>query len=74
LARIALIAVLWSAVAQPAAAAQGAQDEYAAQWGPPLHSPLPRLEARDQSGALRTLADLTGEQGLLLFLSRSADW
>ena len=49
-------------------------DEYSASWGPAVGSQLPVLEAPDQSGALRTLDDLAGEQGLLLFLNRSADW
>ncbi len=35
---------------------------------------MPLLEAPDHTGTLRTLPDLAGEQGLLLFLSRSADW
>ena len=38
------------------------------------HGTPPLLEAPDQNGVVRTLADLSGEQGLLLFLNRSADW
>jgi len=49
-------------------------DDYADDWGPALGSALPVLEAPDQTGAVRTLKDLTGDQGLLLFLVRSADW
>ncbi len=49
-------------------------DDYAAQWGPQIGSQLPVLEAYDQAGTLRTLKNLSGERGLLLFLSRSADW
>lgn len=49
-------------------------DEYADGWGPAVGSRLPVLEAPDQTGTVRTLADLSGEQGLLLFLARSADW
>lgn len=48
--------------------------EYSDGWGPALGTTLPLLEAPDQTGATRTLADLSGEQGLLLFLNRSADW
>ena len=48
--------------------------EYSESWGPAVGSVLPVLEAPDQTGTVRTLADLTGEQGLLLFLNRSADW
>ncbi len=50
-----------------------AQD-YAGAWGPALGSTLPALEAPDQAGNPRSLDDLAGEQGLLLFLVRSADW
>ena len=49
-------------------------EDYAAGWGPALGSQLPLLEAPDQTGTVRTLADLAGERGLLLFMSRSADW
>jgi hypothetical protein len=48
--------------------------DYAQSWGPAVGSRLPLLEAPDQAGRLRTLENLSGEQGLLLFLSRSADW
>ncbi len=48
--------------------------EYSETWGPDVGSQLPVLEAPDQTGQVRTLDDLTGEQGLLLFLVRSADW
>jgi hypothetical protein len=48
--------------------------EYSDAWGPELGSTLPVLEAPDQTGTVRTLDDLTGERGLLLFLARSADW
>ena len=51
-----------------------AADDYAATWGPAVGTKLPVLQALDQSGTPRTLDNLTGEQGLLLFLSRSADW
>lgn len=49
-------------------------DPYSDAWGPAVGSQLPVLEAHDQSGQLQTLADLAGERGLLLFMSRSADW
>lgn len=49
-------------------------DDYAAQWGPEIGSQLPVLEAYDQAGKLRTLENLSGERGFLLFLNRSADW
>ena len=49
-------------------------DDYSAGWGPAVGSMMPVLEAPDHTGKVRTLDDLTGDQGLLLFLSRSADW
>ncbi|MGE0623025.1 MAG: hypothetical protein AB7I04_06495 [Pseudomonadales bacterium] len=49
-------------------------DDYSDAWGPAVGSRLPVLAAPDQTGAMRGLADLAGERGLLLFLSRSADW
>lgn len=48
--------------------------EYAQSWGPAIGTTVPVLEAPDQTGTVRTLEDLTGKQGLLLFLNRSADW
>ena len=49
-------------------------DDYSDQWGPQIGSQLPVLEAYDQAGVLRNLDNLSGENGLLLILSRSADW
>ena len=48
--------------------------EYTANWGLPVGSPAPAIDAPDQSGARRSLDSLAGERGLLLFLTRSADW
>ena len=56
------------------AATTGYTDEYSDGWGPEVGSALPFLEAQDQTGAVRTLEDLSGDKGLLLFLNRSADW
>ena len=49
-------------------------DEYTDQWGPPLGETVPILEAHDHTGTLRTLDNLKGSKGLLLFMNRSADW
>ncbi|MEM7097575.1 MAG: hypothetical protein AAF541_04885 [Pseudomonadota bacterium] len=49
-------------------------DDYASGWGPEVGSVLPVLEAKDQAGENQNLQSLAGEQGLLLFLNRSADW
>ena len=56
------------------ARAIAAEADYNSEWGPAIGSTLPLLEAIDQAGQVRKLDDLAGEQGLLLFLNRSADW
>ncbi|MEM6708009.1 MAG: peroxiredoxin family protein [Pseudomonadota bacterium] len=56
------------------AVVNGADDDYAASWGPAVGATLPVLQAVDQDGAVRTLDTLSGDRGLLLFLIRSADW
>ena len=62
-------AILTTLVAQVSFA-----DEYSSGWGPSVGSTIPMLAANDQAGQSQTLASLAGEQGLLLFLNRSADW
>lgn len=42
-------------------------------WGPAIGTRVD-IGALDDAGRERTLADLSGEKGLLLFLNRSADW
>ena len=49
-------------------------ESYADQWGPAVGVPLPLLDAPDQLGTTRSLADLAGPSGMLLFVVRSADW
>ena len=53
----------------------GAADE-AFVWAPTLEvgSTLPAINAVDQNGNQHTLADLSGENGLILVMSRSFDW
>lgn len=51
----------------------GAAD-YRDAWGPAVGTPMPAVAALDQHGAERDVASLRGEQGLLLFAVRSADW
>ncbi|MYB38991.1 MAG: hypothetical protein F4Y26_16730 [Gammaproteobacteria bacterium] len=48
--------------------------DYQDDWGPAVGSVMPTIDAPDHTGAPRTLGDLTGERGLLLFVNRSADW
>lgn len=45
-------------------------------WAPtlPVGSPLPAINAVDQNGDNHSLADLSGEKGLVLVMSRSFDW
>lgn len=45
-------------------------------WAPalPVGSALPAIDAVDQNGQRHTLADLSGEKGLVLVMSRSFDW
>lgn len=42
-------------------------------WGPAIGARVV-IGALDDAGRERTLADLSGNKGLLLFLNRSADW
>jgi len=63
------------AEAAPAvAAALPELSEFAQVWGPPLASDAPVIAAADHTGTPQTLGSLSGERGLLLVFSRSADW
>ena len=48
--------------------------EYEDAWGPPVGAALPPIAALDQHGVERDFASLAGENGLALFIARSADW
>ena len=61
-----------AAVALAAAMAMGG--EYQDEWGPAAGTEMPAIAAADQHGELRSLDDLKGEHGMLLFMVRSADW
>jgi len=45
-------------------------------WAPdyPVGSEIPSISAPDQNGDVQTLAELSGDKGLVLVLSRSFDW
>jgi peroxiredoxin len=43
-------------------------------FGPAVGASLPAISAQDQTGAERTVASLAGERGLVLLVTRSADW
>jgi peroxiredoxin len=60
-------------VGATASAAAVAQDWV---WAPDVEvgDSIPSINAPDQNGDAKTLADLTGEKGLVLVLSRSFDW
>ena len=49
-------------------------DDYVAEWAPPIGSVMPAISAQDHTGQARTSEDLAGENGMLIFLNRSADW
>lgn len=51
-----------------------AEANYVDLWGPAVGSKIPLLEANDQDGKQRTLANLSAEKGLLLIFNRSVDW
>jgi hypothetical protein len=51
---------------------QATNDRYAT--GPEPGERIPSFSLPDQTGALRSLADLAGPNGLLLIFHRSADW
>ncbi len=61
----------WMLAALPMAALAG---DYVQSWGPPVGTAAPAILAEDQDGVTRDLDSLAGENGLLLVLSRSADW
>lgn len=42
--------------------------------GPAVGEPVPEFQLVDHQGRSRNLANLAGEHGLLLLVSRSADW
>ncbi|MEM6710181.1 MAG: hypothetical protein AAF648_15485 [Pseudomonadota bacterium] len=60
--------------ADPPPAAESQRLSYADRWGPTVGTALPLLAANDHTGAARTLDDLAGKNGLLLYFNRSADW
>lgn len=79
---VALGLLMMQAAAAPSTGSDSAQaassapeaGSWVAQWGPAIGARAPAIEAPDHTGATRTLADLAGENGLLLMLNRSADW
>jgi hypothetical protein len=42
--------------------------------GPEIGAAIPQFALRDQTGASRSLQDLSGPKGLVLAFVRSADW
>jgi len=48
--------------------------EYSEQWSVPVDSVVPEIRAFDQDGNFRDFKSLSGKKGLLLVMSRSADW
>lgn len=61
--------------AVPAAHSQaGGQSKPPIRTGPAVGERIPDFEAADQSGRRQTFETLKGRNGLLLLISRSADW
>lgn len=48
--------------------------EAAAEFGPAVGSLAPNLAVSDAAGVPRTLTDLSGEEGVLIYFNRSLDW
>ena len=65
---------LWLAGALVALAGAAFAEDYVESWGLPVGATGPAIAAADQDGTTRDLASLCGERGVLLVLSRSADW
>lgn len=68
---LALIAPLASAHAQSPVEAAA---EAASGFGPAIGERAPDLDVMDADGARRSLSDLMGERGLVLYFNRSLDW
>ena len=66
-----LLSGLIAAVAVSFAAGAFAQTH---DFGPPVGARLPNIEAQDQDGARRSVGALAGENGLVLLVTRAADW
>ena len=65
---------LWLAGTVLAVAGAAWAGDFVDSWGPAVGTNAPVIEAEDQDGTVRDLASLSGERGVLLVLSRSADW
>ena len=48
--------------------------EYSDTWGPPVGTSIPAGGFTSHIGETRTFLGLTGDAGLLIFFSRSAEW
>jgi hypothetical protein len=46
----------------------------AAEYGPPVGTPMPAFEALDQNGKTHMLKDILGPNGAAIVFYRSADW
>jgi len=62
------------AAAEETETATDGASSYQDDWGPDIGTKVPALAATDQEGDQRDLASLSGENGFLLFVSRSAVW
>ena len=70
-AALASAAAVWGAASAPAAA----QDADPATFGPAVGDTIADvISAPDATGTVRTFAELTGENGVMLNFNRSVDW
>jgi hypothetical protein len=72
----AVVCALFGLVAQPTAQQSSPQPTLpdVQKLGPQIGTRVPDFMLLDQKGQSRTLASLTGPQGLMLVFFRSADW
>ncbi len=69
--------VRWSAfvfLVLSGSACAAEDEEYVALWGPAVGTEIPMLDPVDAAGQARSLDDLAGEKGLLLFFNRTTVW
>jgi peroxiredoxin len=73
---LALLALAPAAAQSPDGAQSSVEAamEAAADFGPAVGQTAPDFTVRDATGASRSLADLSGENGLVLYFNRSLDW
>ncbi len=67
------LAIVGSAATSAQPATEAAMDA-ASEFGPAVGETAPAFTVSDSTGASRSLEDLTGENGVVLYFNRSLDW